>query len=533
MENSIDNDFGELKDIVINVQNEMLLVGCFYKEPDLYIKYGQFIKAKYDFADEAVKFYYDNFELMYKTFTQIIDEFKVNTFMSQDTERFKTYTKYGRYSTIKKLMEKSDVNDIDNYFETVKKYSLIREYYRKGYPVQKMVKHPRFNSMTAEQVYKTIKAGADKVSTIILCNKESSIINSNTQETVSNYLITPQMGLVTPWHMFNEMFRGCRLGKTVFDGLLSNEGKTRKLMYLASFITMIKDEKFFLASNEMDEEDLRSCMITTVLNNKEFKAVHKVPIMKKEREIVLGLYKDDKTGEFLKREMNDYGEWIEGEEEYIKRVIKNSEEYRLVSKVAEWVDSKKDTQLFFKDVGSDYSDTTLEFEFTKHQMIYGIKYAGYDTLKGYGTDDWQTVKQTATKLKEMMKDIGMFLYSVFQLTDDSSFTDIFDLTSNNIANAKQIKHIADHLSMGKRLNQEDYHKYQYIPNGCWGEASYDNLDSNRTYYGVKVDKNRGGNKSALMLFDVDLDYNTWENVGALIKNTNYKEGKKKQTKQNK
>ena len=78
-----------------------------------------------------------------------------------------------------------------------------------------------------------------------------------------------------------------------------------------------------------------------------------------------------------------------------------------------------------------------------------------------------------------------------------------------------------------------YHKYQYIPNGCWGEASYDNLDSNRTYYGVKVDKNRGGNKSALMLFDVDLDYNTWENIGALIKNTNYKEGKKKQTKQNK
>lgn len=522
----MNEDLGDIKDLLVNAQNEMLLVGCFYKDPDLYVKHGQFIRSKYDFADEAMKFYYDCFELMYKTFTQVIDEFKVNTFMTQDTERFKTYSKYGRYATIQKLMSACDINDIDNYFETVKKYSLVREYYRKGYPVQKMVSHSKFPSMTAEQVYKMIKAGADKVSTVILCNKESSVINSGIEDTVKKYLIAPQMGLASPWHMFNEMYRGCRLGKVVFDGLLSNEGKTRKMMLLASYITLIKNEKFFLASNEMDEEDLRSCMITTVLNNKEFKEVHGINIMKKEREIVLGLYKDDKTGDFLSRHMDDYGNFIEGEDEYIKRVLKYSEEYRLVSKVAEWVDSKRETQLFFKDVGGDYSDTTLEFEFQKHQMVYGIKYGGYDTLKGYGTDDWQTVKQTATKMKEMMKEIGMFMYAVFQLTDDASFVDVFELTSNNISNSKQIKHVADHLSMGKRLNKEDYHKYAYYPITSWGTPSVEKLDNKKTYYGVKTDKNRGGNKSGIMLFDVDLDYNIWNNVGALIKNPDMQKPKK-------
>lgn len=507
----------------------MLLVGCFYKEPDLYIKYGRFIRSKYDFADEAMKFFYDCFELMYKTFSQTVDEFKVNTFMTQDSERFKIYSSFGRYETIKKIMMISDVNDIDNYFETVKKYSLVREYHRKGYPIQKMVQHERFKSMTAEQVYKTIKAGADKVSTVILCNKESSVINSGISDTVSNYLITPQMGLMTPWHMFNEMFRGCRLGKVVFDGLLSNEGKTRKLMLLAAYITMIKNEKFFLASNEMDEEDLRSCLITTVLNNKEFKEVHGINITKKEREVVLGLYRDDISNEFLYRYSNEQGQFIESEEEYINRVYKNSKEYRLVQEVAKWVDNKRETQLFFKDVGMDYSDTALEFEFKKHQVIYGIKYGGYDTLKGFGTDDWQTVKQTATKLKEMMKEINMFLYAVFQLTDDAVFTDVFDLNSNHIANAKQIKHIADHLSLGKRLNHEDYHKYKYIPIGCWGKDAYDNLNLNKTYYGVKVDKNRGGSKSSIMLYEVDLDYNTWINLGALVK-SNYQIKEKNQQK---
>ncbi len=511
------NDLGELKDILTNVQNEMLLVGCFFKEPDLYIKYGHFIRSKYDFADEAMKFYYDCFELMYKTFSQTVDEFKVNTFMTQDADRFKIYSNYGRYETIKKIMSICDLNDIDNYFETVKKYSLIREYHRKGYPIQKMVQHPRFQSMTADQVYKTIKGGADKISTIILCNKESTVINSGISDTVSKYLITPQMGLTTPWHMFNEMFRGCRLGKVVFDGLLSNEGKTRKLMLLAAYTTMIKNEKFFLASNEMDEEDLKSCLITTVLNNKEFKEVHGIDIAKKEREVVLGLYKDDLTNEFLYRYRDENGKFIEDEEDYIKRVTKNSKEYRLVQEVSKWVDSKRETQLLFKDVGDDYSDAKLEFEFKKHQAIYNIKYAGYDTLKGYGTDDWQTIKQTATKLKELMKDLNMFMYAVFQLTDDAVFVDVFDLNSNNIANCKQIKHVVDHLSMGKRINKEDYHKYKFVPIGCWGEDACENLNPNKTYYGVKTDKNRGGNKQGIMLFEVNLDYNIWSNIGMLVK----------------
>lgn len=501
-----------------NIQNELLLVGCFYKNPDLYIKHGQFVRSKYDFSDEAVKFYYDNFELMYKTFSQTVDEFKVNTFMSQDTERFKLYSKYGKYTTIKTWMGMADVNDMDNYFDTVKKYSLVREYARNGYPVEKMLNHPQFPSKKAEDIYRMIKAKADKISTIILCDKESAVINSNTEDTVKNYLIAPQMGLPTPWRVINEMFRGCRLGKVIFDGLLSNEGKTRKLMLLACYTTMVMGEKFLLLSNEMDEEDLRSCMITTVLNNKEFKEIHGIQRIKPEREIVLGIYRDD-NGNVMQREKDEFtGEWVETEEEWVKRVERDSSEYRDIQVVAQWVDKTRETQLFFKDVGNDYSDAALEFEFRKHAMIYGVKYAGYDTLKGFGTDDWQTVKQTGTKIKELMKDIGMFLYSVFQLTDDSYHVDIFDLSSNNIANAKQIKHIADHMTMGKRLNKEEYtKKYRYIPLECWGEAEAIQLDKDKTYYGIKVEKNRGGNKAMYPLYEVDLDYNTWVNIGSLIK----------------
>ena len=110
------------------------------------------------------------------------------------------------------------------------------------------------------------------------------------------------------------------------------------------------------------------------------------------------------------------------------------------------------------------------------------------------------------------------MYAVFQLTDDSTFCDVFDLTSNNIANAKQVKHIADHLILNMRLNKDDYSKYEYEPfdkTEDWG--SHRALNPEKIYYGSKIDKNRAADKSKLLLFEVNLDLNTWDNVGVLLK----------------
>ena len=238
-------------------------------------------------------------------------------------------------------------------------------------------------------------------------------------------------------------------------------------MLLAAYITLVKNEKFLLLSNEMDEEDLENCLIPTVLNNKCFQDLHGVVMNKPEREIVLGVYRD-RDGNIIRRKIDDNGQWTETIEEYEQRLKDESDEFNNVLKVTEWIDRNKAGKLMFKDVSSDYSDTVLEFEFRKAKMIYDIKYCAYDTLKGYRTDDWSTIKQTATKVKELMGELKMFCWSVFQLTDETVFTDIFQLSSNNIANAKQIKHIADHLMLGKALRKEDYHKYQYMSLDDWG-----------------------------------------------------------------
>lgn len=497
-----------------NLPNEILVVGSFYKSPDLSVSFSSFIRPKYDFDDLATRFYYEAFELMYKTFSQTIEEVKVNAFMAQSEERLKEYRKYGGYKTIQEWISLADPEDFKNYFETLKKYSLIREYHRQGYAVQKLLNHKKFPEWKAIDIYKLMRSKVDKISTVILSNQESVVLNEKATTSIFDYLIKPQAGLPYPWTIIDMMFRGCRLGKAVLTGFLSNEGKTRNLVMLFAYIALVKNQPVLIMSNEMDEEDLKSCLITTVINNQCFRELHKIDVEKPEAEIVLGRYRDDK-GDFIERLVDEDGKFIETEDEFKLRVYQNSEEFRKILEVGKWIEDRKDKLIFFKDVGDDYSDERLEFEIRKHLLVYGVKYYAYDTMKGFRTDDWMTVKQTFTKLKELVKEAEVFLWSVFQLTDESVHLDIFDFSSNQIANAKQMKHPVDYMLLGKKINKEEYGKYEYINYNVWGEPGVCYLDPNKKYFAMKPEKNRSGSKSFFPLFEYDLDLNLWNCVGSL------------------
>lgn len=506
----------ELEKDLKNLPNEILIVGSFFKQPDLAVSYCSFVRSKYDFSDNATRFYYDNFELMYKTFSQSFEEAKVNAFMAQNDERFNQYKEYGGYKTIKEWIALADPEDFKNYFDTFKKFSLVREYWKQGYSVQKLLKHKKFHEWNATDIYKLMRSKVDKISTVILSNNESVVLNDGTTKEVFNYLIKPQAGLAYPWPVINEMFRGCRLGKAVLTGFLSNEGKTRNMVMLFSYIALVKNQPVLIMSNEMDESDLKSCLLTTVINNKVFRDLHGVDIIKPEAEIVLGKYKDHE-GNFIERLTDEDGNFTESEDDYKVRVYQNSDEFQKVLKIAQWIEEKKENKIFFKDVGDDYSDERLEFEIRKHNLVYGVKYYAYDTMKGFRTDDWMTVKQSFTKLKELVKEMEVYLWSVFQLTDESVHLDIFDFSSNQIANAKQIKHPVDYMLLGRKINREDYHKYEYIKFDVWGEPETCNLDLNKKYFAMKPEKNRSGSKAYYPLFEYNLDLNLWDCIGALRK----------------
>lgn len=469
---------------------ETMIVGGVFKDTDLYIEYGTTIKSKYDFYFESTRFLYDCFELYYTTYSNEVNEVKVNTFMMQDEERKRLYKNYGGWSTIQKAMDLVDVEDYKNHYDLFKKYSLMREYEHRGFPVEKLANHKHFHKLKAEQVTQWMRATVDKVQTIIGGGNSSVKLGNDMKSCVEKWRKVPAMGITLPWENWTSLFRGWRRKKLIIDGMLSNEGKSRRLTFLLAYSSLILKKKCLMMANEMDEEDIKAGMITAVCNNPIFGFNYNIP----EANIVLGEYKDE-------------------------------EEFEKVCEVAEYIENN--TTMFFKDMSSDYSDRNIENETKKHVIGLGCECIFYDTLKGYKTDNWETVKQTATKIKDLCSELNVRGYATIQLTDDSLFVDIMDFSSNNIANAKQLKHVVDHMILEKKIEPIDYNTYNIVDE--WGTEmtleEYNKHDKSGIawlYYGQKVDKNRGGGKGMVLCSQVNLDLNVWQEIGILTKDYSQK-----------
>ena len=326
------------------------------------------------------------------------------------------------------------------------------------------------------------------------------------------------MGISIPFKTMNELFRGFKLGTMMCSGMLSNAGKTRFMMSMVAHIALVEKQKTLVLLNEMDLEAVRYCLITTVINNPEFQELHGVKLHKNEREITLGLYRDA-NGEFIMRKTDDKGNFTETYDEYIARVSENSEEYRNVIAICNWIDEASQGLIFAKDVSTDYTDKSLEFEIRKAVLTKGVKYVFYDTLKNETSSvgEWSSFKITTTKLSEIAKQLRIFLYGSIQLTDSANDYESDMLNSNNIAEAKSIKHVLDTLVLYKEIPNASLGKYYYLSrNDDWGEFVPTDLRKDRRYYIGNVDKNRFGSKKKL-LFEVNLDRNTWCELGEVLR----------------
>lgn len=499
---------------MFNIQNETLLVGCFYKNPDLYLEYGNYMRPKYDFykSEEELKsdlegemeFWYNCFENMYRNYSTTFTERKINIFMSQDKNRMSRYKRLGGYNALKNMKDLSDIEDFNSYFDTVKKYGLIRELYRSGFPVEKILNHKKFDFLSGDKIQKIMYSKLNEIQTITGGGESSVKLCENAQSTIRNYTKKPSFGIRFPWNKWNESFRGWRKKKFIVEGMLSNEGKSRKMVLLATYVSIIEGETVLVMTNEMSEEDIEACQIVTIVNSPYFKDEFDFTLDKTEKEIVMGLYRDDITKKYLIRQegMTD-DEW----EVYL---FEHSTEYKNTLTVGQWIEDH--SNIYFKEMNGRYSDIDLEMEIKKHVVSKGVTYFCYDTLKGFKTDGWEAIKQTATRLEEICKELDVGGYANFQLTDDSVYVDIFDFNSNNLANAKQVYHVLDFLCLDKRIYSDEYDKY-LVEDSFGGEIE---LDKNKNYYGCKFAKSRTGNKGRVTLVEVDLDRNQWKEVGWLI-----------------
>ncbi|MCI8471422.1 MAG: hypothetical protein HFJ35_08295 [Clostridia bacterium] len=323
-------------------------------------------------------------------------------------------------------------------------------------------------------------------------------------------------GLPLPFPILTQVFKGIRKGETMAFAMPSNCGKSRFTIDIAAHTALVHQKKVLIISNEMSEEKMRLCLITTILNNKEIQKMHGIEISKTEGELLEFKFRPDdakkvKTDEegFVFREEK------EKQKDFVKRLLDVSKEFRDVIEVTNWVNKQIKNSIYFINI-TDHTNDELKKVIMNYYYKEKIEYVFYDTLKtdtaniGIGEE----LKKTATILSNIAQNFGIYICSTLQLAESDTLP--VNLTVNDLAVSRTVKEVLDTLGLIKQINRDTLQNYEYSLNEVdtkfYDLKKYDDPDVR--YYACVVDKNRAGAKPTLV-FRLNLAYNVWEELGYL------------------
>ncbi len=323
-------------------------------------------------------------------------------------------------------------------------------------------------------------------------------------------------GLSLPFPILTQVFKGIRKGETMAFAMPSNAGKSRFTVNIAAHTALVYQKKVLIISNEMSEEKMRLCLITTILNNKEIQKLYGIEISKTEGELLDFKFRpDDKKKVKTDEEGFVLREEKETQKEFAKRLLKVSKEFAQVIAVTNWVNKQIKNSIYFINI-TDHTNDELKKVIMNYYYKEKIEYVFYDTLKtdtaniGIGEE----LKKTATILSNIAQNFEIYICSTLQLAESDTLP--VNLTVNDLAVSRTVKEVLDTLGLMKQIHRDTLQNYEYsleeVDTKFYDLEKFENPDVR--YYACVVDKNRAGAKPTLV-FRLNLAYNVWEELGYL------------------
>ena len=323
-------------------------------------------------------------------------------------------------------------------------------------------------------------------------------------------------GLDLPFPILTSVFKGIRKGETMAYAMPSNSGKSRFTINLAACTAFLHKKKVLLISNEMSEDKMRLCLITTILNNPEMQKVHGQKLHKTEGELLEFKFRADegknvKTDEdgFVVKEEN------ESQAEFVERLKTVSTEFNMTISATDWVNREMENSIYFINI-TDHTNDELQKVIINYYYKEKIEYVFYDTLKTDTANigNGEEIKKTATILSNLAQNLEIFICSTLQLAENATLP--INLNVNDLAVSRTVKEVLDTLCLVKQINRDNLEEYEYSLNEV-DTVFYDlkkSEDPDVRYYAWVVDKNRAGAKP-ILVFRLNLAYNSWEELGYL------------------
>ena len=321
-------------------------------------------------------------------------------------------------------------------------------------------------------------------------------------------------GLSLPFPILTSVFKGIRKGETMAFAMPSNCGKSRFTIDLAAHTALVHKKK--VLSNEMSEEKMKLCLITTIINNPEIQKLHGYEISKTEGELLEFKFRADDP---KKVDVDEKGFIIRKKDEkqgdFVNRLMKESTEFKNTVAITDWANKEIKNSIYFINI-TDHTNDELKKVIMNYYYKEQIEYVFYDTLK---TDTAnigvpEEIKRTATILSNLAQNFNLYICSTLQLAESDTLP--VNLDVNDLAVSRTVKEVLDTLCLIKQINRDTLKNYEYslkeVDTKFYDLKKYDDPDVR--YYACVVDKNRAGAKPTLV-FRLNLAYNVWNELGYL------------------
>lgn len=431
-----------------------------------------------------------NFGKVTKEIMDLKEELKYET----DGESYdfeKVYIELKKLFTLRKKYKSMPIKNIQDKIAEIRNYTL-------------------YDSMSVEEV----EAAINQVT--VTEKFKHAVLNTDT----TDFLLKGQNSLTTgldfPFPILSSVFKGIRKGETMAFAMPSNSGKSRFTINLIANIAFVHKKKVLVISNEMSEEKMKLCLITTILNNPEIQKLHGQDIKKSEGELLEFKFRPDNPKE-VKVDENGFviQEEKETREQFIKRLSKISTEFNKTVKVTEWLNEQSNNCVYFINI-TDHTNDELKKVITNYYYKEKIEYMFYDTMK---TDTQnigksEEIKKTATIISNLAQNLNIFIGYTMQLTETTTLP--VNLTINDLSESRTVKEVLDTLCLVKQIDNRTLKDYEYsleeVSDKFYPLKEY--KDPDERYYACVVDKNRAGSKPKVV-FNLNLAYNRWTELGYL------------------
>lgn len=431
-----------------------------------------------------------NFGKVTKEIMDLKEELKYET----DGEFYdfeKVYIELKKLFTLRKKYKSMPIKNIQDKIAEIRNYTL-------------------YDSMSVEEV----EAAINQVT--VTEKFKQAVLNTDT----TDFLLKGQNSLTTgldfPFPILSSVFKGIRKGETMAFAMPSNSGKSRFTINLIANIAFVHKKKVLVISNEMSEEKMKLCLITTILNNPEIQKLHGQDIKKSEGELLEFKFRPDNPKE-VKVDENGFviQEEKETREQFIKRLSKISTEFNKTVKVTEWLNEQSNNCVYFINI-TDHTNDELKKVIPNYYYKEKIEYMFYDTMK---TDTQnigksEEIKKTATIISNLAQNLNIFIGYTMQLTETTTLP--VNLTINDLSESRTVKEVLDTLCLVKQIDNRTLKDYEYsleeVSDKFYPLKEY--KDPDERYYACVVDKNRAGSKPKVV-FNLNLAYNRWTELGYL------------------